>query len=226
MPDADDTIRQQLTDARRNQIMEAAVDVFAAKGFSRATTREIAAAAKVSEGTIYNYFTGKADILTALVLRLVEMKGFNRGLAHDPGEAPESVLRRTIETRMRLIEQNLPIFQAILSEVLVDKELGRCIRERLAEQALLPLEGYLNELVDRGLLRPINVPLVVTTMQGMFFGLLVLRLLGEGSVVSAWRQLPDVVADLVFHGVFPCQPSGAAAALTSPGGDAADGDGG
>jgi TetR/AcrR family fatty acid metabolism transcriptional regulator len=49
-------VRDLLVAARREQILGAATRVFADKGFSRATTREVARAAGVSEGTIYNYF--------------------------------------------------------------------------------------------------------------------------------------------------------------------------
>ena len=44
---------------RRQGILEAAARVFARKGFEKATTREIAQEADVSEGTIYNYFASK-----------------------------------------------------------------------------------------------------------------------------------------------------------------------
>ena len=62
MPTSPDPIREQLIEARRNQILDAAAAVFAEKGFHRATTKEIAKTAGVSEGTIYNYFASKADL--------------------------------------------------------------------------------------------------------------------------------------------------------------------
>ncbi|MFL7790868.1 MAG: helix-turn-helix domain-containing protein, partial [Anaerolineae bacterium] len=56
MPTNQDPIRQQLIEARRNQILDAAAAVFAEKGFHRTTTKEIASRAGIAEGTIYNYF--------------------------------------------------------------------------------------------------------------------------------------------------------------------------
>ena len=53
--------------ARRAQILEAAEAVFAAKGYHGATTREIAQAADVSEGTLYNYFANKRDLFIGLM---------------------------------------------------------------------------------------------------------------------------------------------------------------
>ena len=53
--------------ARREQILDAATTVFAAKGFHRATIKEVARAAGVADGTIYNYFENKAALLLGLL---------------------------------------------------------------------------------------------------------------------------------------------------------------
>jgi len=49
-----------------NRIIEAAVKVFARKGFYNAKVSEIAKEAKVADGTIYLYFQNKDDILISL----------------------------------------------------------------------------------------------------------------------------------------------------------------
>ena len=48
---------------RRKQIIEGAIKVFVEKGFHNATTREIAEAAGITEGTLYNYVRSKEDIV-------------------------------------------------------------------------------------------------------------------------------------------------------------------
>lgn len=48
--------------ARRRQIVEAAMPLFARKGFDGITTREIAAAAGVSEGLVFRHFPTKAAL--------------------------------------------------------------------------------------------------------------------------------------------------------------------
>ena len=52
MPVYKGSIRKQLAEARRNLILDGASMVFAEKGFHRTTTKDIAAAAGVVEGTI------------------------------------------------------------------------------------------------------------------------------------------------------------------------------
>ena len=52
----------------RAQILDAALAVVERDGMSAATTKRIAAEARLSEGTLYNHFNDKADLLVALVL--------------------------------------------------------------------------------------------------------------------------------------------------------------
>ena len=59
---------EQDYEARRQQIMDAALEVFAHKGFERATNKDIARAAQIkSPGLIYHYFKDKADLLRHIV---------------------------------------------------------------------------------------------------------------------------------------------------------------
>jgi AcrR family transcriptional regulator len=52
--------------ATRRRILEAAVQLFAAKGFEASTTRDIADAAGIASGTLFNYFATKEVILASL----------------------------------------------------------------------------------------------------------------------------------------------------------------
>ncbi len=51
---------------KRAQITEAAVEVFAEKGFHAARVSDIARRAGVADGTIYNYFKNKEDLLLSI----------------------------------------------------------------------------------------------------------------------------------------------------------------
>ena len=52
-----------LVERRRRQIADAAVRLFIKKGFHKTTTRQIARAAEISIGSLYEYFNCKEDIL-------------------------------------------------------------------------------------------------------------------------------------------------------------------
>src|SRR5258708_10031080 len=53
---------------RRQRILEAARQLFAASGYEASTTRDIADAAGIANGTLFNYFPNKEAILASLVV--------------------------------------------------------------------------------------------------------------------------------------------------------------
>jgi AcrR family transcriptional regulator len=204
MPADQDPIREQLIEARRNQILDAAASVFAEKGYHRATTKEIANAAGVSEGTIYNYFANKADLLVSMLTRLVELRELTDELAGALQSDAREFLVAIFRDRMgRIVQSHEKMFQAILPEILVNPEL----RERFYQQFLQPtaamLEQYIRARVQLGHIRPINVPLAVRTVQGMFVGLLIFRFFGDEPIQSEWDDLPELVATIIFDGLSP-----------------------
>jgi TetR/AcrR family transcriptional regulator len=58
--------RMSATD-RRNQLIEVAIDLFSRKGFGGTTTREIAAAAGVTEAIIFRHFATKQELYKAIL---------------------------------------------------------------------------------------------------------------------------------------------------------------
>jgi AcrR family transcriptional regulator len=64
--------RQRRPEARPDEILDAAMAVFAEAGFAGARVEDIAARAGLSKGAVYVYFDSKHAMLTALVRRLAD----------------------------------------------------------------------------------------------------------------------------------------------------------
>jgi AcrR family transcriptional regulator len=82
---------------RARKIIDAALELFRAKGFDAVRMEDIAVAAEVSPGTVYNYFSTKLDLLTEVIL-LDFAIAFELGEAiiADPGpDAVDAVNRLT-----------------------------------------------------------------------------------------------------------------------------------
>src|SRR5256712_839864 len=72
MPRVSPAAKARLEGARRTQILAAAALIFARKGSDRATVTEIARAAGLAEGSIYNYFRSKEELLVHIPRKLAQ----------------------------------------------------------------------------------------------------------------------------------------------------------
>ena len=68
--------KESIARMMKQQILDAALKVFSDKSFAEATTAEIAQEAGVAEGTIYNYFASKRELLIAVVKAFVMPESF------------------------------------------------------------------------------------------------------------------------------------------------------
>lgn len=90
---------QRIRDARRDELLRAAEQVFASRGFAQTRMSAIAAAAGVSHGLLYHYFPSKDALFGALI---DEMMG---RIAEDFDEDGGSPLERLERTLTRSIER-------------------------------------------------------------------------------------------------------------------------
>ncbi|BBY05276.1 TetR/AcrR family transcriptional regulator [Mycobacterium noviomagense] len=92
--DGPPTRRWAKTDATQGRILDAATDVFAAKGFTAATMADVVAASGASIGSIYHHFGGKKELFLAIFEQMAQaVDGRIEAMLH---QADERVDRRRI----------------------------------------------------------------------------------------------------------------------------------
>ncbi len=196
--------RERLRVERKERILDAAATVFAGKGFHQATIHDVAELADVADGTIYNYFDNKADLLLGLMARLSDLERLPGELTNALQGDVRDFFVAAFHHRLSRIGQSEEMLKAILPQVFINPEL----REQYYRQYVLRiarlLEQYVAAQIEQGRIRPVNVPLVARMVQGMVIGLLVLRILGDETLCSAWDEVPDLLATIVFDGLKPC----------------------
>jgi TetR/AcrR family fatty acid metabolism transcriptional regulator len=190
-----DPIQELVTAARRKQILDAATQVFAEKGFHRATVKEIARVAGIADGTIYTYFASKAEVLLAVLDRLNETTERKQQFVLGDEQDLKAFFRAYLRQRMALLWPNAEVFRAVLPELLVNGEL----RKRYYEQVLAPTIAV-GEQFSQGQSEQlqINIPLTVRAIAGTLLGLLLLQLLGDQEIAEQWEELPNVLTTLFF----------------------------
>ncbi|NCA80268.1 MAG: TetR/AcrR family transcriptional regulator, partial [Sphingobacteriia bacterium] len=173
-----DEAQISMTDKQIN-IMSAAIEIFAKKGYSATTTSEIAKRAGVGEGTIFHYYKTKKDLLLSIPIYLSNSpisKGFVKDLIkifENPYEKFEDLLRDIISNRKDFLSQNIPLIKVLFQEIPLHPEL----RTNIAETILFPAMDKLIMAIDRfkkqGQIVDIPshsiVKLMLTSILGYFF---------------------------------------------------------
>ena len=86
-------VSQAYLDARRGEILEAAIACFAREGFHRTTMAEIVKESELSPGAIYNYFESKEEIIEAIAEERREVEQALIAAATKAGTVVEALRR-------------------------------------------------------------------------------------------------------------------------------------
>ncbi len=135
---------------KQKQILAAATEIFAEKGFAATSTKEIAQKAGVAEGTIFRHYKTKKDLLISIVsptmvkmLAPVIIKDLNKVL--DNGyETVEDFLRAMIANRKTFLEKNMRVIQILIQEIPFQQEL----REQFIQQIGMKVLARLTQIVE------------------------------------------------------------------------------
>lgn len=193
--------RERRLAARRTLILEAAARLFAEKGFHRTTTRDIAEAADVSEGTLYNYFDNKDQMLMGIMSLLVENQHMSIRLSDGLPLDARQFLSAMLQNRREMVEQNGTMLQAVLSEILVNPDLRQRYYQELTLPALGLLTGHLQARSMMGQIRAVDPELTSRILIGLTTGLFILEVLGDPVVKAGWEDLTQVIESILFDGV-------------------------
>ena len=140
----------------QQRIVEATFAIAAEKGFEQATTAEIARRAEVSEGSIYNYFRTKDDLLIHMVREyagsFLEALSGEVAAQHNPLQK----LERLIEFHVRFFTREGNLFQVIFG-----KAPGTRLQwARIIQVVVGPYVGLMDEIIregiEQGLFKHIN----------------------------------------------------------------------
>lgn len=158
--------RERRIERRRQEIMEAAAQVFAERGYANTTTKEIALTADVSEGTLYNYFNSKRDILLAIV---DEQQGaIEKTLASVGRLENQEDIVTLVYYALNSFLTRLPFTRAALAEAWVDDTiLQEFVTTRLQRVTQL-VQAFIAECVTAGFFRPFDPALITPMVIGMF----------------------------------------------------------
>ena len=139
---------------KRDAITQAAVAVFAEKGYRTARVCDVAAAAGVADGTTYLYFKNKEDLLLSIFEEKMTMLISELQVSLGAVTCPVEKIQIYVRQHFKQLEAHPLVAQVLQVEL---RQSHKFLREYRPE----PLWAYLNlfgdaviEAQDRGLIRP------------------------------------------------------------------------
>jgi TetR/AcrR family transcriptional regulator, regulator of autoinduction and epiphytic fitness len=154
---------------RREQILEAAFEEFAAQGFRGATIKRIAQRAKLqSQALIYWYFPTKEALFEAVLGRLPIVRAVLDPAAlldRPPEEVLPELARAYLATADRPAAQR--VLRLIAPEVVRRPEVADALTGRLIGKVLDFVKAYLARQIELGRLRPHDVRASARAFIGM-----------------------------------------------------------
>lgn len=135
---------------KQQAVLSASLSLFADKGFDRTSTSDIAAAAGVSEGTVYKHFKTKAQILDAVLTPFIDQvipKAATEFISHAQENSAldfPTFIRYFLRDRLTFADQNRREGKVFFREVLARQEM----REDLSKEFATLLAGPLLQLIQ------------------------------------------------------------------------------
>ena len=157
--------QRKAPEARREEIIHAAIKLFSERGYARTTTKAIAREAGIAEGTIYKYFPSKRDLLFAFLTPSV-LEPLTDMFAVSEGTDDLQVLRALIRNRLALWLRNRPLVIAIHSEALFNSELADAMVHNIFLPVTQMLSAYLARRIAEGVFRPMNTTVAARALLG------------------------------------------------------------
>ena len=186
----------------RDRILKAALTLFARSGYDGTTTKQIAVAAGIAEGTLFRHFETKKsilvqvatdgwiEILTDLLTELSEMASY---------KAIAQVMKR----RMLHLQDNADLMRVCFMEVQFHDDLRDRIQTDVIEKMTDVAEAFFQTAMDQGVYRKMDPRLVARVFLGMFAvsGFSQKTLTDPNASVLELKEMAEGIAEIFLNGV-------------------------
>jgi AcrR family transcriptional regulator len=171
---------EKLTE-KQQKILEAALEIFAEKGFSATSTNEIAKKAGVAEGTIFRHYKTKKDLLLSIVAptmaKLIApfiIRDINKVL-NTKYERYEDFLKAMILNRQAFLKENMTAFRILIQEIPFHPELKDQFKEHVGNKIVQRFQELVEYYKEKGQILDLPTEAVIRFTASSVFGFLLIR---------------------------------------------------
>jgi AcrR family transcriptional regulator len=152
--------------ATRERILDAAIKVFASKGYHETKVDDIVAEAEASKGAVYFHFPGKQQIFLALVDKFANL--LQRQLIEAVAQESDGVQR--VNLALQVCLETFAQYRSLAKILLIQASgLGAVFEEKRLEihdRFARVIQRYLDEAVAAGEIAPIDTEIVAYAWMG------------------------------------------------------------
>lgn len=186
-----ETLKSEGAGARRQQLLDAALDLFAEKGYENATIKDLAERCGVASGLVYHYFESKEDLLLAVFEKHGFAAEMERVLLPAFDRPASEMLPLVVQGYYDLLTERESFVRMIVREAMTNPTL-EAKWTAMCATGVQTLARYLAARVAAGELRPHDTEI---SARMLTHPVVVLRLTGAASA-----QLSSLV-DCLLEGI-------------------------
>jgi TetR/AcrR family transcriptional regulator, regulator of cefoperazone and chloramphenicol sensitivity len=117
--------------AKKQALIQAALGLFASKGYEVTTTREIAASAGCAEGLIHRYFKGKPGLLAAMIEYRVSKEALELSHPSRPARNLEDEFLQLVDREVERVWESRDFLRVVIPRAIVDPSVGSVMNKTL-----------------------------------------------------------------------------------------------
>ena len=200
-------------EARPGELLDAALDLFVAKGFAATRVEEVAAKAGVSKGTLFLYFKSKEELFEAVVRETIGNQ-INQGLAEIQTfeGATTDMLKFAMFAWWERVGNTKAsgISKLVMSEASNFPALANFYQETVVKPGRLLIQTILQRGIDRGEFRALNMDYAVySVLAPVMFLTMWKHSWGTCSMDAPLdpKSYLDSQADIIVNGILTHSPT-------------------
>jgi AcrR family transcriptional regulator len=184
----------------RAALLEAGYRLFVTQGYHATSTRDIASAAGLAVGGIYNYFQSKEDIYLELLTQRHALVDILPALQQAQGDTVEELVRDAATQMITVLRNNHQGLALTFVELAEFK--GKHLPQ-LFKVAYPSFQDFARRLTEaHGTLRDVPMPLMLRVFLGMFFSYFITDLVaGKQLPAKVTQDAFDSFVDIYLHGI-------------------------
>lgn len=192
---------------KQQKIVEAAIEMFAEKGYASTSTSQIAKKAGVAEGTIFRHYKTKKDLLLSIVsptmAKLIApfvIRDINKVL-DAKYDRYEDFLKAMIINRQEFLKDNMTVFKILIQEIPFHTELKEQFKEHIGQKIVEKFIHLVDYYKEKGQIIDLPSPTVVRFSASSIFGLLLIRYIFLPEENWDDEKEIEMTVQMIMHGI-------------------------